>query len=70
LQYPDKLVKLVYCSRTVPEIEKTVGELSRLIEFYKRETKQPELKFLGDFFKFRLVFSHTSLTWDFGFDIG
>jgi DNA excision repair protein ERCC-2 len=47
LQYPDKLVKLVYCSRTVPEIEKTVGELKRLIEFYKKQTNQPDLKFLG-----------------------
>ncbi len=47
LQYPEKLVKLVYCSRTVPEIEKAIGELQRLIEFYKKETKQPELKFLG-----------------------
>ncbi|CAF0873173.1 unnamed protein product [Brachionus calyciflorus] len=47
LQYPEKLIKLVYCSRTVPEIEKTVGELKRLIEFYKKETNQPDLKFLG-----------------------
>ncbi|RNA13378.1 tfiih basal transcription factor complex helicase xpd subunit [Brachionus plicatilis] len=47
LQYPEKLVKLVYCSRTVPEIEKTVGELKRLIDFYKQETNQPDLKFLG-----------------------
>ena len=47
LQYPDKLVKLVYCSRTVPEIEKTVGEMKRLIEFYKKQTNQPDLKFLG-----------------------
>ena len=47
LQYPEKLVKLVYCSRTVPEIEKAVGELKRLVEFYKKETKQPDLKFIG-----------------------
>ena len=47
LEYPEKLIKLVYCSRTVPEIEKAVGELKRLIEFYKKETKQPDLKFLG-----------------------
>lgn len=47
LQYPEKLVKLVYCSRTVPEIEKTVGEMKRLLEYYKKETNQPELKFLG-----------------------
>ena len=47
IQNPDKLVKLVYCSRTVPEIEKTVGELKRLIDYYKIETNQPDLKFLG-----------------------
>nr|AIL94188.1 DNA-repair protein complementing XP-D cells [Brachionus koreanus] len=47
LQYPEKLVKLVYCSRTVPEIEKAIGELKRLVEFYKQETNQPDLKFLG-----------------------
>jgi DNA excision repair protein ERCC-2 len=47
LQYPEKLVKLVYCSRTVPEIEKAVGELKRLVEFYKKETNQPDLKFIG-----------------------
>lgn len=47
LQYPDKLVKLVYCSRTVPEIEKTVGELKRLLDFYKKQTNQSDLKFLG-----------------------
>jgi DNA excision repair protein ERCC-2 len=47
LQYPEKLLKLVYCSRTVPEIEKTVGEMKRLIEFYKKETNQPNLKFIG-----------------------
>jgi DNA excision repair protein ERCC-2 len=47
LQYPDKLVKLIYCSRTVQEIEKTVGELKRLIDFYKKQTNNPDLKFLG-----------------------
>ncbi len=47
LQYPEKCTKLVYCSRTVPEIEKTVGEMKRLIEYYKTETKQPNLKFIG-----------------------
>ena len=47
LQYPDKLVKLVYCSRTVGEIEKTVGELKRLIEFYKKQTNKPDLRFIG-----------------------
>ena len=47
LQYPDKFIKLVYCSRTVPEIEKTVGELKRLLDFYRKQTSQPDLKFIG-----------------------
>jgi DNA excision repair protein ERCC-2 len=47
IQFPEKLTKLVYCSRTVPEIEKTVNELKRLLIFYKKETKNEQLKFLG-----------------------
>lgn len=43
MQYPDKLVKLVYCSRTVPEIEKAMGELKRLLDYYKKESKQVRL---------------------------
>jgi DNA excision repair protein ERCC-2 len=47
LQYPEKCTKLVYCSRTVPEIEKTVGEMKRLMDYYKKETNQKNLKFIG-----------------------
>ncbi|XP_070578427.1 general transcription and DNA repair factor IIH helicase subunit XPD-like [Ptychodera flava] len=36
--YPLVVSKLVYCSRTVPEIEKVLEELKNLMEFYKNET--------------------------------
>ncbi|KAH8029220.1 hypothetical protein HPB51_023785 [Rhipicephalus microplus] len=35
---PAMISKLLYCSRTLPEIEKVVEELRRLLEHYKRET--------------------------------
>ncbi|GMT18353.1 hypothetical protein PFISCL1PPCAC_9650, partial [Pristionchus fissidentatus] len=34
-KYPDKLEKLVYCSRTIPEIEKCVAELQNLFKYYE-----------------------------------
>ncbi|RUP48191.1 hypothetical protein BC936DRAFT_144855, partial [Jimgerdemannia flammicorona] len=34
--YPEKR-KLIYCSRTVPEIEKALAELKRLIDYRKDE---------------------------------
>ncbi|KAI6231022.1 General transcription and DNA repair factor IIH helicase subunit XPD [Aphelenchoides besseyi] len=41
--YPDKLDKLVYCSRTIPEIEKCVEELRNLFRYYQSEKgKAPE----------------------------
>ncbi|KAG7252696.1 hypothetical protein CRUP_033654 [Coryphaenoides rupestris] len=36
--YPLEVTKLIYCSRTVPEIEKAVEELRRLMEYYSKET--------------------------------
>uniref|UniRef100_A0A3B3RXQ1 General transcription and DNA repair factor IIH helicase subunit XPD n=1 Tax=Paramormyrops kingsleyae TaxID=1676925 RepID=A0A3B3RXQ1_9TELE len=36
--YPLEVTKLIYCSRTVPEIEKVVEELRKLMEFYAKET--------------------------------
>nr|CAG4647676.1 EOG090X01B4 [Moina brachiata]SVE92856.1 EOG090X01B4 [Moina brachiata] len=36
--HPLELTKLVYCSRTVPEIEKVMEELRKLITFYEKET--------------------------------
>ncbi|KHJ95642.1 DNA repair helicase [Oesophagostomum dentatum] len=37
-KFPDRLDKLVYCSRTIPEIEKCVEELRALYKFYERQT--------------------------------
>ncbi|KAI9104517.1 hypothetical protein DFS34DRAFT_603467 [Phlyctochytrium arcticum] len=42
--YPEKR-KLIYCSRTVPEIEKALAELQRLMEYRKKEGMNE--KFLG-----------------------
>ncbi|XP_066589764.1 general transcription and DNA repair factor IIH helicase subunit XPD isoform X1 [Prorops nasuta] len=39
LENPLDITKLIYCSRTVPEIEKVIQELKRLIEYYEQETK-------------------------------
>ncbi|KAK6018787.1 DNA repair helicase [Ostertagia ostertagi] len=37
-RFPDRLDKLVYCSRTIPEIEKCMEELRALYKFYERQT--------------------------------
>ncbi|XGW18812.1 hypothetical protein V3C99_002981, partial [Haemonchus contortus] len=37
-KFPDRLDKLVYCSRTIPEIEKCMEELRALYKFYERQT--------------------------------
>lgn len=34
-RFPDRLDKLVYCSRTIPEIEKCVEELRNLFKYYE-----------------------------------
>uniref|UniRef100_A0A8C1IAJ0 General transcription and DNA repair factor IIH helicase subunit XPD n=1 Tax=Cyprinus carpio TaxID=7962 RepID=A0A8C1IAJ0_CYPCA len=36
--YPLEVTKLVYCSRTVPEIEKVVEELRKLMDYYAKQT--------------------------------
>ncbi|XP_071799505.1 general transcription and DNA repair factor IIH helicase subunit XPD-like [Asterias amurensis] len=38
---PSDLNKLIYCSRTVPEIEKVIEELKGLAEYYEKETGEP-----------------------------
>ncbi|XP_045148608.1 general transcription and DNA repair factor IIH helicase subunit XPD [Echinops telfairi] len=44
--YPLEVTKLIYCSRTVPEIEKVIEELRKLLNFYeKQEGQKPP--FLG-----------------------
>lgn len=53
LTFPEKAGKLVYCTRTVGEMEKVMDELKFLIKFrieYKQkhgESAEPEKKFLG-----------------------
>lgn len=37
LEHPFDVRKLIYCSRTVPEIEKVMEELKKLLEFYEKE---------------------------------
>ena len=43
---PLELTKLVYCSRTVPELEKVVEELRKLMDYYEKESGEP-MKILG-----------------------
>uniref|UniRef100_A0A670ZFH6 General transcription and DNA repair factor IIH helicase subunit XPD n=1 Tax=Pseudonaja textilis TaxID=8673 RepID=A0A670ZFH6_PSETE len=44
--YPLEVTKLIYCSRTVPEIEKVIEELRKLVHFHEKQTGQ-KLPFLG-----------------------
>lgn len=39
LEYPLVVTKLIYCSRTVPEIEKVLEELKSLMEYYEKENE-------------------------------
>ncbi|XP_043252831.1 general transcription and DNA repair factor IIH helicase subunit XPD [Colletes gigas] len=44
LENPLDITKLIYCSRTVPEIEKVIEELKKLIDYYEKETEsKPKL---------------------------
>ncbi|XP_076619861.1 general transcription and DNA repair factor IIH helicase subunit XPD [Colletes latitarsis] len=44
LENPLDVTKLIYCSRTVPEIEKVIEELKKLIDYYEKETEsKPKL---------------------------
>ncbi|KAH8393366.1 hypothetical protein KR215_006851, partial [Drosophila sulfurigaster] len=44
VEYPDRIRKLIYCSRTVPEIEKVIAELQNLMVYYERHASvQPEM---------------------------
>ncbi|XP_060712261.1 general transcription and DNA repair factor IIH helicase subunit XPD isoform X3 [Hemiscyllium ocellatum] len=36
MTYPTEVTKLIYCSRTVPEIEKVIEELRKLIDYYEK----------------------------------
>ncbi|PIC41192.1 hypothetical protein B9Z55_008698 [Caenorhabditis nigoni] len=44
ISYPDRLDKLVYCSRTIPEIEKCVEEMKVLYDYWEKETGVPVAK--------------------------
>ncbi|XP_076276690.1 general transcription and DNA repair factor IIH helicase subunit XPD isoform X2 [Lasioglossum baleicum] len=39
LEHPLDITKLIYCSRTVPEIEKVIEELKKLMDYYEKETE-------------------------------
>lgn len=38
LEHPLQVTKLIYCSRTVPEIEKVLEELKTLMNYYESQT--------------------------------
>ncbi|GLH11507.1 Regulator of telomere elongation helicase 1 homolog [Gryllus bimaculatus] len=40
MAHPLDVSKLIYCSRTVPEIEKCIEELKKLLAYYEKETLQ------------------------------
>ncbi|XP_067007170.2 general transcription and DNA repair factor IIH helicase subunit XPD [Anabrus simplex] len=46
IAHPLDVTKLIYCSRTVPEIEKVIEELRRLVAFIEKE-RDEKLKILG-----------------------
>lgn len=44
LDNPHDLRKFIYCSRTVPEIEKVIEELKKLLEYYEiQDREKPKL---------------------------
>lgn len=45
VENPFAVTKLLYCSRTVPEIEKAIEELRVLFDYYKKQGR--ELHLLG-----------------------
>lgn len=46
LAHPLDVTKLIYCSRTVPEIEKVIEELKKLMDYYEKRKGQ-KLNMLG-----------------------
>ena len=46
--HPSEVTKLVYCSRTIPEIEKVLEELKKLLNYYEDNVPESkEQKFVG-----------------------
>lgn len=44
LEHPHDLRKFIYCSRTVPEIEKVIEELKKLLDYYEiTDHEKPKL---------------------------
>lgn len=44
IEHPLELRKFIYCSRTVPEIEKVIEELKNLLDYYERtDHEKPKL---------------------------
>ena len=42
------VTKLIYCSRTIPEIEKVLEELKKLLKYYEEHVEDgQDLKFVG-----------------------
>ncbi|XP_063600558.1 general transcription and DNA repair factor IIH helicase subunit XPD-like [Penaeus indicus] len=39
--FPQNLTKLIYCSRTIPELEKVIAELKKLKNYIEKETGEP-----------------------------
>jgi len=45
---PSDVTKLIYCSRTIPEIEKVLSELKKLLKYYSDNVEDgQDLKFVG-----------------------
>ncbi|XP_048732023.2 general transcription and DNA repair factor IIH helicase subunit XPD-like [Ostrea edulis] len=44
---PLEVTKLIYCSRTVPELEKVVAELKNLMDYYEQQLGKGKPKILG-----------------------
>jgi DNA excision repair protein ERCC-2 len=45
-RWPDRIAKLVYCTRTVPEMEKVLEELRRLMQ-YRKHVRHTDMSLLG-----------------------
>lgn len=41
IEHPETVRKLIYCSRTVPEIEKVIAELQNLMVYYEKNAPLP-----------------------------
>lgn len=58
-QYPEKHRKFVYCSRTVPEIDKALAELKHLMAYRKEQGIDEEFFGIGLTSRKNLCLNHT-----------